>query len=483
MRELFLIAIALMLTIYTYGQVSISELEAAASYANAEHNSKYVVNNSIASKTPILNRLPTAIKAVQYKAVTPCPLRIMEVPKTVYWSDRLEQQIATSRNSIKNSTVVTNPQEPTKIGLLNLFKNTDPTFVTFDKPTYHLPFAIQQVNRTIYLGDRIEAHYIALEKKEALANQDIDSENKVVDKIEEEVVAVNSTTSAATSRGAIISKRELKAIVRRARGKNDDYTEATYKSGTKKIAVTSNSKTTKDKLVKTIIPANNHKEDHVEHINSSNSVKPKYETEVVNRELAVLDKMIISNTTNTSAATVSASNIHTSMKSEPMEVTSEIINGESVITEIKPVAQPKENRTIKAEPFSMHTIDNELISMNQLNGKVVVLNFWFTSCVECIREIPHLNDLKDRYGNQEIEFLGICLNDKPKINAFLEDHPFNWKQIPNARQVAHDFYMFAYPGHAVVDKDGGIITLLNGNEPDVLQQLETAIQVGLGEAF
>ena len=131
----------------------------------------------------------------------------------------------------------------------------------------------------------------------------------------------------------------------------------------------------------------------------------------------------------------------------------------------------------------MTTIDNELIDSDQLKGKVVVLNFWFTSCVECIREIPQLNELKEKYASRGIEFIGVCLNEKSKIETFLKEHPFSWKQIPNARKVAHDFYMFAYPGHAVVDKDGGIITLLNGNEPSVMQQLETAIQVGLGETF
>ena len=199
--------------------------------------------------------------------------------------------------------------------------------------------------------------------------------------------------------------------------------------------------------------------------------------------------------------TATSSDVHIPVTSQPLEVTSQVINGESVITEIKPVSTISshsatttstktsttktvgENRTIKADPFALKTIDNEMINTDHLKGKVVVLNFWFTSCVECIREIPHLNELKSRYQGQEIEFVGVCLNDTPKIQKFLQKHPFDWKQIPNGRKVAHDFYMFIFPGHAVVDKNGGIITLLNGNAPGVMQQLETAIQVGLGEIF
>ena len=495
MKELLLITVSLFLTLLSFGQaLSIADLEASVYIAEMEPASVEPINDS-----PVVQFLPTPIKKIQYKNTFSFPISIKEVPRTVYWTDRLEAKLAAKETKPVSNNIISNSVPKKKIRQFvqlksNLYAGTLKSVAR--GRSYNLPFGVQQVNRTIYLTDKIEAHYAAIKNKEAQAKQNIEPEKAVVAKIEKEVVAVNSKTSAATSRGEIISRKELKSIVRRAKGKKSKYKEDDFvlKSTMKKP--TTKVKSTNEDLVETKLSSTFHKTKvDPNHHKSETEIKPKYETEVVNRELAVLERMMREDNQKKSSPTTP--NVNIPVTSQPLEVTTQMIDGESVITEVKPVASSAttnhvattpnstvgENRTIKAEKFSLKTIENESVDMNQLKGKVVVLNFWFTTCVECIREIPHLNELRNRYQGQEIEFVGICLNDKSKIESFLKKHPFEWKQIPNARKVAHDYYMFIYPGHAVVDKNGGIITLLNGNAPGVMHQLETAIQVGLGETF
>ena len=485
----------MLLAIFTYGQVaSIADLEAISYHETTDDN------NAPVKVYSEITYLQTIRKLLRANGEYQLPIGLKNVPKTVYWADRLRAKnpYPQTFRIEKNNTVASlsplkkmNRFDPLK---RKVTANWQPNF------SVDLPFGIQQVNRTIYLTDRVEAHYAAFLKKEAASKRNEASEKIVVDRIEKEVDAVNATTSAATDRGSIISKKELKAIVRRAKGKKAKYTTEEFEKETIIKSTQKKPSSISEKLVETKIAStlHNSSDNHSSHEKSVST--PKYETEVVNRELAVLEKMMRDDNQSNARSTSTSSNVNIPVTSQPLEVTSEIINGESVITEIKPVetaspiattnkitakpyATAGEERTIKAEHFALNTIENESVNMSHLKGKVVVLNFWFISCVECIREIPHLNELKKRYQGQEIEFVGVCLNDKNKIENFLQKHPFEWKQIPNARQVAHDYYMFIYPGHAVVDKNGGIITLLNGNAPGVLQQLETAIQVGLGETY
>ncbi len=504
MKELILIAVSLLLATMTYSQApSIAELEAAVHFEPGQ-----IISEPVLLSTSI-DYLPNALKEIRFNNAFEFPISIREVPKTVYWVDRLEVEKNEAGNIVDafSNKVDTSKSIPKKkLQPFNLLKKNQQIGWVKSTETQgfiddELPFGIQQVNRTVYLTEKVEAHYAKFKKQEALAVKESVVKETIVDQYEKEVVASNSKTSAVTSRGEIINKKELKAIVRRAKGKKSKYNpndnindkiSTVSTSLASRTVVETPKVVAKKKLVATKIPSNLHKENvnHPENNRDAAAIQPKYESDVVNRELAVLEKMMHAD--NQKHATTTESNVHIPVTSQPLEVTSQMIDGESVITEIKPVSVSStstpsktigENRTIKADHFAMATIDNEMVNMDQMRGKVVVLNFWFTTCVECIREVPHLNDLKNRYQGQDIEFVGICLNDKPKIEKFLQKHPFEWKQIPNARKIAHDYYMFIYPGHAVVDKDGGIITLLNGNAPGVMQQLETAIQVGLGETY
>ena len=54
-----------------------------------------------------------------------------------------------------------------------------------------------------------------------------------------------------------------------------------------------------------------------------------------------------------------------------------------------------------------------------------VLEFWSTTCVYCVENIPHLNDLVDQFGGRGIEFLSITAEDRPVVEKFLKTHPIH----------------------------------------------------------
>lgn len=110
----------------------------------------------------------------------------------------------------------------------------------------------------------------------------------------------------------------------------------------------------------------------------------------------------------------------------------------------------------------MVSISGKSFGPQELNGKVVVLNFWFTSCPPCLKEIPELNKLVEEYKGKDVVFLGLATDDKKAIEEFLKEKPFKYEIIPSATQLMFRFLQpdekgkleTKFPTHIVVDRTG-----------------------------
>jgi len=54
---------------------------------------------------------------------------------------------------------------------------------------------------------------------------------------------------------------------------------------------------------------------------------------------------------------------------------------------------------------------------NLLNSKIIVLNFWYPYCGSCIREIPILHEIQNKFVNENINFLSYCPESLYKFNS------------------------------------------------------------------
>ena len=67
-----------------------------------------------------------------------------------------------------------------------------------------------------------------------------------------------------------------------------------------------------------------------------------------------------------------------------------------------------------APDVSLQTLNGETVSMQDLRGQPVLLTFWATTCPSCIREMPHLVELHERYNARGLEVIGIAMSyDRP----------------------------------------------------------------------
>lgn len=95
---------------------------------------------------------------------------------------------------------------------------------------------------------------------------------------------------------------------------------------------------------------------------------------------------------------------------------------------------------------------------DSLRGKVVVLEFWATTCGPCIQLLPHLRKLKKDLADEPIVFIAITDEDAKTVERFLEKHEVpGWIGIDESRRTARTYGIRALPTVALVNKDGAFL--------------------------
>jgi len=88
-------------------------------------------------------------------------------------------------------------------------------------------------------------------------------------------------------------------------------------------------------------------------------------------------------------------------------------------------------------------------------GKVVVVNFFATWCTPCIVEIPGLKQLREEFGEDQVRFLGVSVDENPEVlPAFMKRMAFNYPVYLAKPGVARFFAVQAIPKMLVYNKRG-----------------------------
>jgi peroxiredoxin len=131
-----------------------------------------------------------------------------------------------------------------------------------------------------------------------------------------------------------------------------------------------------------------------------------------------------------------------------------------------------------APDFNLTDIHGKKWSLSDLIGKVVVLNFWYTSCPPCLAEMPDLNEITKMYSPDQVVFLALTFNDAGKVQTFLKAHEFAYNILPASKAVDQQYKVSGWPTSLVINKKG-IITFAINISPDIKHDLPTAINANL----
>jgi len=129
----------------------------------------------------------------------------------------------------------------------------------------------------------------------------------------------------------------------------------------------------------------------------------------------------------------------------------------------------------EAPPFSVNDIRGNAYTLSELQGKIVVINFWFVECKPCVMEIPELNRLVEKYVGKNVVFLGFATNDQAKLQQFLKENTFKYNLVANSKDIAEQYSVQYYPTHLVIDQHAQIAYHSTGLGPDTIRKIDDII--------
>lgn len=131
------------------------------------------------------------------------------------------------------------------------------------------------------------------------------------------------------------------------------------------------------------------------------------------------------------------------------------------------VEAPGEVRHAEVWDSRLPDLAGRIQSLNQWQGKVLVLNFWAPWCPPCRKEIPDFIRLQARHGKAGLQFVGVALDDPDKVAAFVDKTGINYPILLGGDEgstlsLAAGNRLGGLPFTAVFDRRGNAVATLTG---------------------
>jgi peroxiredoxin len=136
-------------------------------------------------------------------------------------------------------------------------------------------------------------------------------------------------------------------------------------------------------------------------------------------------------------------------------------------TQPSPSGNPNDNRQ-EAPPFTLTDIDGNEVKLENLTGKVVILDFFYPQCQYCDNEVVHLEEIYKEYSRDKVEIISISVKEntiqdlqefKTGPNSFSNlEYEMSWiiaRDTDTANAIGK-YGISGYPTTVVVDQEGFI---------------------------
>jgi len=134
------------------------------------------------------------------------------------------------------------------------------------------------------------------------------------------------------------------------------------------------------------------------------------------------------------------------------------------MSRIGPLAAGQVGAGEAAPEFTLQTFDGPAVTLADLRGQVVVVNFWASWCKPCEEEAAALQSTSQKYADQGVVFLGVAYVDtEPESRAFLDRFAITYPNGPDLRtDISHRYRVRGVPETFVVDQTGTVRKLFVG---------------------
>ena len=132
-----------------------------------------------------------------------------------------------------------------------------------------------------------------------------------------------------------------------------------------------------------------------------------------------------------------------------------------------------------APNFTLQSRDGKTVSLADMKGQVVMINFWATWCGPCRQEMPHLQALYERYNSLGFTLLGVNVEDNPNgAKKWLEENgPVTFPVLFDPKSEVSQLYkVVAMPSTVLVGRDGTMRFIHHGYKPGYENEYQTQVR-------
>lgn len=149
-----------------------------------------------------------------------------------------------------------------------------------------------------------------------------------------------------------------------------------------------------------------------------------------------------------------------------------------LLVSLQACAAESEQKPAPAPDFKLQTTDGKTVQLKDLQGQVVMINFWATWCGPCRKEMPALSQIYDDYKNAGFTLLGVNLDQEAsEALAYLQKAPVSFPVLLDSKgQVADLYGNTAMPSSYFIDKQGRLAEVHQGYRPGDEEQYRTIIK-------
>ncbi len=117
-----------------------------------------------------------------------------------------------------------------------------------------------------------------------------------------------------------------------------------------------------------------------------------------------------------------------------------------------------------APTLQFRTLDGKEIGPKELEGKVVLIDFWATWCGYCAKARPEVEAIAKRHATAPFTRISISADQsEAALRKFLAAHPGHSHQVWDSdRQLLSQFRVSGFPTHLLISPSGQVVHLMNG---------------------
>lgn len=122
---------------------------------------------------------------------------------------------------------------------------------------------------------------------------------------------------------------------------------------------------------------------------------------------------------------------------------------------------------VEAPDFTLNDINGKPLKLSSLRGKTVVLDFWGSWCIWCIKGMPKMKEYYEKYKGK-FEILGVdCRDTEEKWKTAVAKHQLPWLHVYNPKDsdVLEKYGVQGFPTKIIIGPDGKIVKTIVGEDP------------------